>query len=304
MYTDEWRRLNGVWLHFQDWAGPPGGPGRGDLVLLLHGLTQQSHAFDPLAAHLAARYRCVALDFRGRGESDWADGTYTIPYYVADVLALLDALGLDAVHVIGTSLGGLVALSVAGGAPGRLRSLVLNDVGPEIDPRGAARIAAYAGAIPARFPDRDAAAAWARAQYPWLTGRPDDAVAEALRWAVRRGPDGEWRLKVDPAVARAPRLAAEAARAVSQAWWAALEGLRCPALLVRGAESDILAADTAAAMTARQPRLARLDVRGVGHAPTLAEPEVLATLDAFYAQAAPDGAALEGARRGAAKGRC
>jgi pimeloyl-ACP methyl ester carboxylesterase len=286
MYTDEWLHLNGIWLHFQDWQGRRDGAGgevaRAETVLLLHGLTQQSHVFDAVAARLARRHRCVALDLRGRGESEWAAGTYAIPQYVADVLALLDALGLDAVHVLGTSLGGLIGLSLARAAPGRLRSLALNDIGPEIDPRGAARVAAYTAAVPERFRDLAAATEWARAQYPWLTGLPPEAVTDAIRWAVRRTPDGEWRLKCDPAIGRAPRPAPEAAHAASQAWWAAFEALRCPVLVVRGAESDILSRETVAAMQMRQPRLHRVDVEGVGHAPTLAEPIAVAALDAFY----------------------
>jgi pimeloyl-ACP methyl ester carboxylesterase len=280
MYTDEWRYLNGIWLHYQDWpAENASGP---EAVLLLHGLTQQSHAFDAVAARLTRRHRCVALDLRGRGESGWAAGTYAIPQYVADVLALLDTLGLDAVHVLGTSLGGLIGLSLASAAPDRLRSLALNDIGPEIDPRGAARVAAYAAEVPERFPDLTAVTEWALAQYPWLRGLPSDALTDAIRWAVRRAPDGGWRLKFDPAIGRAPRPAPEAARAASQAWWAALEALRGPILLVRGSESDILSPETAVAMEARQPRLHRVEVGGVGHAPSLVEPIAGAALDAFY----------------------
>lgn len=301
MYTDEWRHLNGVWLHYQDWRGwqsregspdwqpPPGEASRAagseprtETLLLLHGLTQQSHVFDAVAAWLGRRHRCLALDFRGRGESDWAPGTYVIPQYVRDVLALLDALSVEAVHVLGTSLGGLVGLSLAATAPGRLRSLALNDIGCEIDPRGAARVAAYAAAVPDGFPDLAGAATWALEQYPWLAALAPEAVADAVHWAVRRAPDGRWRLKFDPAIGRAPRPTPDAARAASQAWWAALESLRCPVLLVRGAESDILSAATAAEMAARQPRLVRADVPGVGHAPTLGEPVALTALDAFY----------------------
>jgi pimeloyl-ACP methyl ester carboxylesterase len=297
-YTDEWLRLNGVWAHFQDWPaarGEAGGETSGpETILLLHGLTQQSHAFDAAAARLSRRHRCLALDLRGRGESGWAAGTYDIPHYVADVLALLDALGLHAVHVLGTSLGGLIGLSLAGVAPDRLRSLALNDIGPEIDPRGAARVAAYTANIPERFPDLAAAARWALAQYPWLRGLASEAVTEAIRWAVRRTPDAGWRFKCDPAVGRAPRPAPEAARAASRAWWTAFEALRCPMLLVRGAESDILSREVAGAMEVRQPRLRRVDVEGVGHAPSLAEPAAVAALDAFYLT----GGRAEPSRRG------
>jgi pimeloyl-ACP methyl ester carboxylesterase len=288
MYVDEWRRVNGVRLHFQDWPAAEA-PGN-ETILLLHGLTQQSHAFDPVAVQLRGRHRCVAADFRGRGESGWAPGTYTIPQYVADMLRLLDALALSAVHVLGTSLGGLVGLALAAQAPDRLRSLALNDIGPDIDPRGAARVAAYATSVPERFPDLTAATGWAVEQYPWLQKLPAATLAEAIRWAVRRAPGGGWRFKFDPAIGRAPRPTAEAARAASQAWWASLETLRCPILLIRGAESDILSAETAAAMERRQPRLRRVDVEGVGHAPALTEPAVVAALEAFYPGGSPGSA--------------
>ncbi len=280
MYTDEWLRVDDVWLHYQDW--PARDSTQRETIVLLHGLTQQSHAFDAAATQLTRRHRCLALDLRGRGESGWAPGTYAIPQYVLDVLALLDRLRLETVHVLGTSLGGLIGLSLAGAAPARLRSLCLNDIGPDIDPRGAARVAAYASTVPAGFPDLDGAVAWATAQYPWLAGRPPEAVADAVRWAVRRQPDGQWRLKFDPEIGRAPRPVPEAARAASRAWWAALEAFRHPVLLVRGGASDILSPETAAAMEARQPRLARVDVPGVGHAPTLTEAVVVDALDAFY----------------------
>jgi pimeloyl-ACP methyl ester carboxylesterase len=282
MYVDEWRRINGVWLHYQDWPAAPGSAAPAETLLFLHGLTQQSHAFDAVAGRFTRRFRCLALDFRGRGESDWAPGTYTIPQYVLDVVAFLDALAIETAHVLGTSLGGLVGLSLAAAAPGRLRSLGLNDIGPEIDPRGAARVAAYAAGVPDAFSDLVTVEAWALEQYPWLAGLPPGAVRDAVHWAVRRAPDGRWRLKFDPAIGRAPRPTPDAARVASQLWWTALESLECPLALVRGAESDILAAETAARMVARQPRLVRVDVPGVGHAPALTEPAAVATLDAFY----------------------
>src|SRR5262249_29980956 len=200
MYTDEWLHLNGVWLHFQDWPAHAGHAGRAETVLLLHGLTQQSHAFDVVAPRLAGRYHCLALDLRGRGESGWAPGTYVIPQYVADVHALLDALELASVHVLGTSLGGLIGLTLARMTPDRLRSLALNDIGPEIDPRGAARVSEYAASVPERFPEVAAATEWALAQYPWLAKQSAEAVSDAIRWAVRRESDGGWRFKFDPAI--------------------------------------------------------------------------------------------------------
>jgi len=281
MYRDEWVRVEGVWLHYQDWPAreaPPDAP-----ILLLHGLTQQSHTFDDLARRLSARRRCLALDVRGRGESSWAaPESYVMPQYVQDVRAFLRALGLPAVDLFGTSMGGLIGLSLAAVAPDVLLSLGLNDIGPEIDPRGADRIAGYTAAVPASFPSFEAVLLWARAQYPWLRALPADRVAEYMVRAVRREPDGAWRLKWDPAIGHAPRPDAGVLAAAQRIWWDAFVRLRVPVLLVWGEESDILSRETAARMAGLQPGLVRVDVAGVGHAPTLLEPPVVAALDLFY----------------------
>ena len=236
-----------------------------------------------MAARLAGRHRGLALDLRGRGESEWAPAdTYATPQYVDDVLTFLAALDVSAVHLFGTSLGGLVGLSLAAAAPGMLLSLGLNDIGPEIDPRGAERIAGYTAGVPASFPSFEAVAAWAREQYPWLAGMPQEQATEAVRWAVRENPDGSWRFKFDPAIGRAVRPSPETADAARRIWWSAWSALRCPVLLIRGAESDILSAATADEMQRRQPAMLRADVPGVGHAPTLTEPAALAALQRFY----------------------
>jgi pimeloyl-ACP methyl ester carboxylesterase len=290
MYRDAWIAVDGVRLHLQDWEAPPprpgapgGGAGRPPL-LLLHGLTQQSHVFDRVAARLAGRYRCLALDVRGRGESDWAPpDTYTIPRYVADVLGVLRALDLPAVHLLGTSMGGLIGLSLAATAPGALLSLGLNDVGPEIDPAGLARIRAQVGASPARFPDVEAAAAWTAAQeVPGRRPRSRAELLEALRWAVRPDPAGGVRWKFDPAVGAAARVDAGALAAAALTWWAGLAAVPGPVLLIRGAGSDILTPEAAAEMQRRRPDLVRVDVPGAGHPPTLDEPEAVAALERFY----------------------
>lgn len=286
MYADRWVSVHGVRLRYQAWGSPEDPP-----LLLLHGLTQQSHAFDAVAARLAPRYHALALDLRGRGESGWAPPeSYTIPQYVADVRAFLDALDLPGAHVFGTSMGGLVGLSLAAEAPGCVRSLGLNDIGPEVDPRGAARIAAYTAAVPEALPSFDAALEWALAHYPWLAGTARERAAEAVRWAVRARADGTWQFKFDPAIGRGVRPAPATAEAAARRWWAAWRGLSCPLLLLRGAESDVMARETAEAMARLQPRLLRVEVPGVGHAPTLQEPEAVAALERFYlGRGAPGG---------------
>jgi pimeloyl-ACP methyl ester carboxylesterase len=277
---DEWVEVNGVRLHYQDW-----GRREGPVILMLHGLTQQSHTFDHVAARLAARFRCLALDVRGRGRSDWAPAeTYGIPQYVDDVAKLLAVLRLPEVHVLGTSMGGLIGLTLAGVAPNAVSSLALNDIGPEIDPRGAERIAAYTGLVPERFPTLDAAVDWAIERYLWLRGSPRETVTASLRWALVEEGAG-WRFRFDPAIGRVPRPAPEAMAVAAQLWWKAWQSLPRPLLLVRGAESDVLGAATADRMLALRPDAIRVEVPGMGHAPTLDEPVAVAALDRFYAPA-------------------
>ena len=277
MYRDEWMSINGVRLHWQDWGAP-----EAPAVLMLHGLTQQSHTFDHVAERLSARYRCIVLDLRGRGESEWAaPETYTIPHYVQDAVKLLDELTLPAVHILGTSLGGLCGLSLGAFHPQRVLSLALNDIGPEIDPAGAKRIATYTATVPGRFPNFEAAVDWARERYLWLRRLPRAEVEVGLRWAVRER-DGGWSFKFDPAIGRTPPPTAEVMKSAGEIWWNTLASLRCPILLVRGADSDVLSRATADEMERRQPALVRVEVPDMGHAPMLSELAALAALDRFY----------------------
>ncbi|HYR37771.1 MAG TPA: alpha/beta hydrolase [Methylomirabilota bacterium] len=277
MYRDEWMSINGVRLHWQDWGAP-----EAPAVLMLHGLTQQSHTFDHVAERISARYRCIVLDLRGRGESEWAaPETYTIPHYVQDAVKLLDELTLPAVHILGTSLGGLCGLSLGAFHPQRVLSLALNDIGPEIDPAGAKRIATYTATVPGGFPNFEAAVDWARERYLWLRRLPRAEVEVGLRWAVRER-DGGWSFKFDPAIGRTPPPTAEVMKSAGEIWWNTLASLRCPILLVRGADSDVLSRATADEMERRQPALVRVEVPDMGHAPMLSELAALAALDRFY----------------------
>jgi pimeloyl-ACP methyl ester carboxylesterase len=287
VYTDRWATINRIRLHYQEWGRPETPP-----LLLLHGLTQQSHTFDFLAARFSDRLHCLAPDLRGRGESNWAPPeTYTLLQYVADVLGFLTALSVPAVHAFGTSMGGLVALSLAGIAPQRVLTLGLNDIGPAVDPRGAERIAGYTSTVPESFPSLDSIVAWALEQYPWLRRLPEGDLTESLRWAVREGPDGRWRFKFDPAIGRARDLSPAMARAATAYWWSVFGSLRCPVLLIRAGESDVLTARTAEEMARLQPGMLRAEVAGMWHAPTLKEPEALAALESFYGRLAPRGPA-------------
>jgi len=244
------------------------------VLVCAHGLTRQGRDFDTLARALCDRYRVVCPDVVGRGRSDWlADPMgYALPQYVADMVSLLARLNAEDVHWVGTSMGGLIGLGVAGLVQTPVSRLVLNDVGPRIDAAGIARIGGYVGR-PQRWRTLDEAAdaLWAistgfgpHTREQWL------ALTEPQ---LKRDGD-DFVPRSDPAIAvpfkaMTPDLAA----AGEAALWIAYDQLKCPTLLLRGQQSDVLAAATAHEMTQRGPRAKRVEFAGVGHAPTLQQPE-------------------------------
>ena len=158
---------DGLRLYFRDYGDPlsPRAP-----VLCLGGLTRNARDFESLAPHLAAHRRVVCPDYRGRGRSDYDDDwrNYTPAVYLRDILDILTALDLHRVVVIGTSMGGLLAMALAVTRPGALRAVVLNDIGPEIDPAGLARIKTYVGGDE-RPADWDRAVSFVKQQIAALT---------------------------------------------------------------------------------------------------------------------------------------
>jgi len=250
-----------------------GDPANHRVLVCAHGLARQGRDFDTLAADLATSYRVVCPDVVGRGRSDWlADPMgYAIPAYVADMVTLLARLDAETVDWVGTSMGGLIGLGVAALAHSPLRRLVLNDVGPVIEPASLQRIGTYLGA-PVRFSSLEEAAdaMWAISQgfgphsrEQWL----------ALTRPMLR-PDGDgFKPHYDPAIAVPFKaITPEMAEAGQALLWQAYDSLKLPTLLLRGAESDLLSAATAQAMTQRGPRARLHEFAGVGHAPTLVQP--------------------------------
>jgi pimeloyl-ACP methyl ester carboxylesterase len=241
-------------------------------------LTRNSRDFEDLAPHLQRRYRVVVPDMRGRGFSarDSNPQNYQPGVYVQDILALLDAVGAPRVSVIGTSMGGLLSMMLGMGYRERVAGIVLNDMGPEVDPVGLERIKGYAGRMP-EPKNWEEAAAQTRSAFgdAW----PD---LSAERWPVlaRRGyrqdEQGVVSVDADPMIGEMLR-AAPAATANLWPFWKALGGI--PMLAIRGAHSDILGAATFAKMKAENPHLMQLEVRQRGHAPLLDEPECLAAID-------------------------
>jgi len=239
-------------------------------VVCAHGLSRQGRDFDTLARDLAPQRRVVCPDVVGRGRSDWlADPMgYALPAYVADMVTLLARLDAASVDWVGTSMGGLIGLGLAAQKGSPLRRLVLNDVGPAIQPGALQRIGSYLGQ-PAHWASVEEAAdaLWAISQ-GFGPHRRDEWLALTRPQLVADG-DG-FRPHYDPAIAVPFRaITPQLAAAGEAALWAAYDSLRLPTLLIRGADSDLLTRATAQAMTERGPRARLVEFAGVGHAPTL-----------------------------------
>lgn len=270
---------DGLRLYTRDYAGPnPDAP----VLLCLHGLTRNSKDFDGLAAHLSTRYRVLCPDLRGRGRSarDPKPENYRPDVYGGDVFGLLEALRIDKFGVIGTSLGALMAMGMNALAPQRVTRVVLNDAGPELDPRGLVRIGAYVGKPSAPM------ASWAEAAQRMATNYaaayPDFTAADwdnYARTSCYRDVDGIIRFDYDPGIA-----VGLANGSAAPDLWPVFDLLGDkPTLVLRGEISDLLAEATVAKMCARLPKLRAATIPGHGHAPTLDEPAARAAIDEFLA---------------------
>jgi len=254
IHHDRSLALHGQRFHYTEW-GDPTAPA----VVLLHGITGHARTWDDEARALAVRYRVLALDQRGHGDSDPApDGDYTVTTMAADLAAFADALRLRHFSVVGLSMGGRVAIAFAGSQPERVERLIVVDIGPDIAPGGRLRVGAMMAQTPERFDDLETAIAWARTANPRYTDtmlrhrvvhgtRPVDGglvwkYDRAIRDAVR---SGRWR---DPADL-----------------WPLWSAIACPTLVVRGAESDVLAPETVKRMLATNPHARLVEVDGAGH---------------------------------------
>jgi pimeloyl-ACP methyl ester carboxylesterase len=247
--------------------------GTGTPVIALAGLTRNAADFDHVAPHLPVRL--IRLDYRGRGQSEWADhATYTIPQEAADVVSLMDHLGLEKAAILGTSRGGLIAMILAATAKDRLTGVVLNDIGPEIAETGMDVIMDYIGRNPVQKTYADAAAFRAKA-WAHFQGVPMDRWLAEVKAHYRETDDGLL-IRYDPKLRDA--VLAGRDQPLPDLWplFDALDGL--PLALIRGANSDLLTTTTADEMTRRRPDMIRADIAGRGHVPFLDEPDALAAL--------------------------
>ncbi len=255
--TSTYLRLGGLRSHFLQW-GTPGNPA----VLLLHGLRSYGATWDALARELAADHWVLALDFRGRDRSEWdPERRYHTETYVADVEEWVAQLGLRRFSLVGHSMGGTVGYVYAARHPEQVTRLVVEDIGPgsSSSTEGADRIRREMTSTPESFPDLEAARDfWSRTRQ----GMPQAAIDSRVRHTLDEV-DGRWVWRLDMAGIAEARLAGDPARGLDL--WACVESLRCPTLVVRGAESDFLAPETCAEMARRQPRLQWGTVSSAGH---------------------------------------
>ncbi|HEY3636033.1 MAG TPA: alpha/beta fold hydrolase [Caldimonas sp.] len=268
-------------MAYWQWERTGGGADR--VVVCVHGLSRQGRDFDTLARAMRDGWRVVCPDVVGRGESDrLADPSgYVLPTYVADMVTLLARLDAKTVHWFGTSMGGLIGMALAGLPGSPIARLVLNDVGPAIDPSGIARIAGYVG-LALDWASEDAAADYLLTISQGFGTHTREQWMALTRPMLRRAGD-RWRLHYDPAIAVALRgVTAEVAAAGEAALWAAYDRVSCPTLVLRGADSDVLAPATAAAMAGRGPKARIHEFAGVGHAPTIVAPDQVAVVRRFF----------------------
>lgn len=259
-----------------------GDPANPRVLLCVHGLARQGRDFDTFAQAMSDRYRVVCPDVVGRGRSDWlADSAgYQIPAYVADMVTLLARINAQELHWVGTSMGGLIGLGLAALPKSPVAKLVLNDVGPAIEAAALQRIGTYLGQ-PLRWGSVEEAA-----DYLWSISASFGPHSREQWLALTRPmlrPDGDgFKLHYDPAIAVPFRaITPESARAGEAMLWASYDALRCPTLLLRGADSDLLSRETAQAMTQRGPKARLVEFEGVGHAPTLIAEQQIAAVREF-----------------------
>ena len=276
-YRDGYFRVrDGLKLHYRDY------PGAADRLplLCLPGLTRNARDFEAFAEAHSLNRRVIALDFRGRGlsEHDPVAARYTPPTYAADVIELLDQLGVARAIFVGTSLGGLVTMAIAATAPQRIAAAILNDVGPELDQRGLDRIQAYVGKD-VRFQTWEEAATViaGNQRHAFPDYGPDEWLRTARRHCRER--EGEIGFDYDMAIGDVFKTAGPTPTIDMWPLFAALA--RKPLLVVRGELSELLSASAFERMRQAAPAAQFVEVPGTGHAPMLDEPEAAEAIDEF-----------------------
>jgi pimeloyl-ACP methyl ester carboxylesterase len=257
-------------LHYTEW----GSADNPRVVVCVHGLTRNARDFDRLAEALSADFRVVCVDVMGRGESDWAPDAadYTPQQYVSDMNALIARTGADEVDWVGTSMGGLFGMSMACQRAAPIRRMVVNDVGPFVPAAALDGIGEYVGNDPL-FEDLQEAESYFRTVHAPFGALSDEDWKHITTHSVRPEAD-HYRLKYDPAIG-APY---HHGPMEDMDLWAEWEAIRCPTLVLRGADSELLLAETAEQMKHRGPRATVVEFPDVGHAPALMSSDQIQTV--------------------------
>lgn len=250
-----------------------------EVVICVHGLSRCARDFDNLARALSGRYHVICPDVAGRGDSDWlADPMlYTIPQYVADMVTLIARLDVEQVHWVGTSMGGLIGMALAAQKNSPVARLVVNDAGPVIAKSALERIGQYFGKAP-DFPSVAAAEKLVRAVSAPFGPHTDAEWRFLTEVVLRKNADGSWRFHYDPRIAEPYR---KHMPDKDLELWPLWDAVSCPTLVIRGAQSDLLARETAQAMTTRGPKAQLVELPGIGHAPTLMHEDQIAIVREF-----------------------
>ena len=272
MHRDRTIALNGQRFHYTEWGAATAPP-----LLMLHGVTGHARTWDDEAAAFAARYRVLALDQRGHGDSDPSpNADYTVATLSSDVAAFTEALGLSHLSIVGLSMGGRVAIAFAGQASARVDRLVIVDIGPEISQAGMLRVGTLMARSPELFPSLEHALAFHRLTNPlyaeaMLRHRVEHGTKPldggGLTWKYDRGlrdavRAGTWRDPID--------------------LWPLWRAIACPILLVRGGDSDVLSPEIAKRMLDENPNARFAEVAGAGHTVPGDQPAVFQALLAEF----------------------
>ena len=270
-------------MSYKEW-GDENNP---EILICAHGVTRVGDDFDALARALSDHYRVICPDVVGRGRSGRLldPRMYLVPQYVSDMVTLIARVTAHnegaRIDWFGTSMGGLIGMALASLPNNPIGKLVLNDIGPTLDPAALLRIGDYIGQD-LRFPDFDMAARFVREVSLSFGEHTDEQWTKLASDVLRQQPDGQWVRHYDMGLAQ-PFITAtpETAAADQAALWSIYDALRCPTLLVRGANSDLLSHATALEMAGRGPHAQLVEIPNVGHAPTFMHDDQIAIARQF-----------------------
>ncbi|WGS48757.1 alpha/beta hydrolase [Paraburkholderia sp. D15] len=272
-------------IAYTEW-GDPANP---RVLVCVHGLTRSGRDFDRLAAQFAGTYRVVCPDVAGRGLSSWLANPnfYSVPQYVADMVTLIARLNVETVDWFGTSMGGLIGMALAGLPDTPIRKLLLNDVGPHLEPVAVKRIGDYLGK-PVRFDTLQQGVDYAASLAQSFGPLSADDWRE-INTPLLHEQDGAWLLRYDPRIAVPfAAITEEAAKLGEAALWHSLASFQGPVLVVRGEQSDLLSRETVAKMVETGRAVSSVEIAGVGHAPAFLSPDQIDVARQFFIGAAGD----------------